>query len=171
MINNAHNFEIYDQNSWKSHNFVFWRWIEIFEFFSELEKWRIFECLLKILLLILLELANVIEEIEHGLRLARWPHFGKNVPKAQRFVSGAGHDAFAVRTSCQVEHAVGVAGQLGHLGEWGVTPDEDLVLWVAVGGDELVGVLRPGQVAHLATRVDRLQRLLGQRIPKFDASD
>ena len=46
-----------------------------------------------------------------------------------------------------------MAGQLGHLGEAGIFPDQDLVLRVAVGGDQLAGVLRPSQVANLKTLV------------------
>ena len=35
------------------------------------------------------------------------------------------------------------------LNEAGIFPDKDLVLTVAVGGDQLAGMLGPGQVAHL----------------------
>ena len=40
-----------------------------------------------------------------------------------------------------------------HLDQAGVFPDQDLILRVAVGGDQLAGVLRPGQVANLKTLV------------------
>ena len=40
-----------------------------------------------------------------------------------------------------------------HLDQTGVFPDQDLILRVAVGGDQLAGVLRPGQVANLKTLV------------------
>ena len=40
-------------------------------------------------------------------------------------------------------------GQFGHLGEAGILPDQDLVLRVAVGRDQLTGVLRPGEVTDL----------------------
>ena len=42
-----------------------------------------------------------------------------------------------------------MAGQLGHLGQAGIFPDQDLVLRVAVGGDQLTGVFRPGEVTDL----------------------
>lgn len=40
-------------------------------------------------------------------------------------------------------------GQRGELGHGGVLPDDDLVLAVAVRGDDLVHVLGPRYVAHL----------------------
>ncbi len=51
----------------------------------------------------------------------------------------------------QIEHSCGVSGELGHLCEGWVSPDDDLVLGVAVGADQLVGTLGPRQVAHLRT--------------------
>ena len=40
-----------------------------------------------------------------------------------------------------------------YLDQAGVIPDQDLILRVAVGGDQLAGLLRPGQVANLKTLV------------------
>jgi hypothetical protein len=36
-----------------------------------------------------------------------------------------------------------------HLNKAGIFPDKDLVLTVAVGGDQLTSVFRPGQIAYL----------------------
>lgn len=87
--------------------------------------------------------------------------------------------------------------ELRHLSERGVFPDEDLVLRVPVGAHlereretdvmlpsaqqgssrgphtgthQLVGVLRPGQVAHLGAGVDALQGLPCQGVPEADAA-
>jgi len=40
-----------------------------------------------------------------------------------------------------------------YLNQAGILPDENLVLTVSVGGDQLAGVLRPGQVAYLEKSV------------------
>ena len=60
--------------------------------------------------------------------------------------------------------------QLGDLGQRGVAPDDDLVLGVAVGADQLVGPLGPGQVAHLGPRVHPLQELARQGVPEADGA-
>ena len=60
---------------------------------------------------------------------------GEDVPEAQCLVAGAGDDGLAVGRHGEVEHPVGVAGQLGHLHERRVLPHQDLVLRVAVCGD------------------------------------
>ena len=73
----------------------------------------------------------------------------EHIPEPESFVPSARHDALSVRRHGQVENTVAVAGQLGHLGEAGIFPDQDLVLRVAVGRHQLTGVLRPGEVADL----------------------
>jgi hypothetical protein len=88
----------------------------------------------------------------------------------QGFISGPGHDGLAVGRHCQIQHAVGMARQLGHLDERGVFPHQDLVLRVAVGRDELGGVLGPREIAHLAAGVDRLHGLTGQGVPEPDTA-
>ena len=44
-----------------------------------------------------------------------------------------------------------MTSQFGHLCEAGIFPDQDLVLRVAVGGDQLAGVFRPGEVTDLSS--------------------
>ena len=95
---------------------------------------------------------------------------GEDVPEAERLVAGAGDNGLAVGTHGQVEDPVAVAGELGELGHGRILPDEYLILRVAVRGDELVRVLRPGEVAHLRARVHGLQVLPGERVPEPDAS-
>ena len=73
----------------------------------------------------------------------------EHIPEPESFVPSTRHDALAVRRHRQVENAVAVAGQLGHLGEAGVFPHEDLVLRVPVGRHQLTGVLRPSEIADL----------------------
>lgn len=63
-----------------------------------------------------------------------------------------------------------MAGQFGHLGERRILPDQDLILWIAVRGDQLRGVLRPCQIAHLWAGVHALHGLARQRVPKPDTS-
>ena len=60
--------------------------------------------------------------------------------------------------------------QLGDLGQRGVAPDDDLVLGVAVGTDQLVGALGPGQVTHLGPCVHPLQGLSRQGVPEADGA-
>ena len=43
-----------------------------------------------------------------------------------------------------------MSGEFDDLLHGGVLPDEDLVLAVAVGADQLTRVLGPGQITHLA---------------------
>ena len=73
----------------------------------------------------------------------------EHVPEPESFVPGARHDALTVRRHGEIENTVAVAGQLGHLGQAGIFPDKDLVLRVAVGRDQLTGVLGPGEVTDL----------------------
>ena len=60
---------------------------------------------------------------------------GEDVPEAQCLVAGAGDDGLAVGRHGEVEHAVRVPGQLGHLHQRRVLPHQDLVLRVAVRRD------------------------------------
>ena len=62
-----------------------------------------------------------------------------------------------------------MAGERRHLAHRRVAPHDDLVLAVAVRRDELVDVLGPAQVAHLAARVDARERRRGLRVPEADA--
>ena len=70
-----------------------------------------------------------------------------------------------------------------YLSEAGILPHEDLVLRVAVGGDQLAGVLGPRQIAdldiemrsgdfsvcsYLTAGVDALHGLPGERVPEPD---
>ena len=59
---------------------------------------------------------------------------GEDVPEAERLVAGARDDGLAVGRHGQVQHAVRVAGELGHLAQRRVPPHQDLVLAVAVRG-------------------------------------
>ena len=51
----------------------------------------------------------------------------KHVPKSQRFIARPCHDRLAIWTHCQVQHAVCMASQSGHLGHGWVTPHNDLI--------------------------------------------
>jgi len=62
----------------------------------------------------------------------------------------AGDNGLAVRRDSQVEHAQRVASQRGQLGHGRVAPHDDLVLAVTVRAHNLVDILAPRQVAHLA---------------------
>ena len=44
----------------------------------------------------------------------------------------------------------------GYLGQTGILPHEDLVLGVPVGGHQLAGVLRPGEITHLNMSCENL---------------
>ena len=103
--------------------------------------------------------------------------FSEILQSPESLVPRAGDDALSVGRHGEVEHAVAVPSQLGnldrkdislqknilvvekikdrtrHLDQAGIFPDQDLILRVAVGGDQLAGVLRPGQVANLKTSV------------------
>lgn len=106
-------------------------------------------------------LSNFGEKIKNTLGLFGVSRFRKDVPKSQGLVSGASDNRFAVRADGQIEHTVAVSGEFGQLGHHWVLPDEDLILRVAVGGDELVGVFGPGEVADLRPSVYRLEVLPG----------
>lgn len=59
----------------------------------------------------------------------------EHIPEPESFVSCAGDDRLAVRRHGQVEDPIGMASQLGHLGQTRVLPHEDLILRVAVGAN------------------------------------
>ena len=60
--------------------------------------------------------------------------------------------------------------KLGYLHEGWVAPDDDLVLRVAVRGDQFIRAPAPGQVADLGARVGALQARTCQHVPEFDGS-
>lgn len=94
-------------------------------------------------------LSNLGEKIKNTFGLFGVSRFGKDVPKPQGLVAGASDNGLAVRAHGQIEHTVAVSGEFGQLGHHRILPDEDLILRVAVSGDELVGVFGPGEIAHL----------------------
>lgn len=49
-------------------------------------------------------------------------------------------------------------------------PNDYLVFAIAVGADELVHILRIGQITHLAPGVDPVERLAGQGVPEANAT-
>jgi len=59
-----------------------------------------------------------------------------------------------------------VARQLGQLQHRRVLPDKNLILRVTMRAYQLIGMLRPRQVAHLRARIHRLQILSSQSIPE-----
>jgi len=75
------------------------------------------------------------EQIQHGLVFFLAARFAKDVPETQSFVARAGHDRFAIRRHRQIEHSVGMTGELGHLREAWILPHENLVLRVTVRAD------------------------------------
>ena len=83
----------------------------------------------------------------------------KDAPKPERLITGAGNDGFTVGRHGQVEDAIRVARQLSHLRQTRVLPNQNLILRVAVGADQLRGMFRPRQIAHLRPRVHVLHRL------------
>jgi len=68
--------------------------------------------------------------------------------------------------SHQVQDSCCVPSESGNLGQRGVPPEDDLVLGVAVCAHELVGPIRPRQVANLGTCVNRLQGLPCHCVPE-----
>lgn len=63
-----------------------------------------------------------------------------------------------------------MTSKFGDLDQRRVLPDEYLVLRVTVCGDQFTGVLGPGQVANLGSRVHTVHRLRGQSVPETDAT-
>jgi len=80
--------------------------------------------------------------------------FLESVPEAECLVAGAGDYGLAVRAHGEVEDAVGVAGEGDDLLHARVLPHDDLVLRVTVRRHDLVAVLGPCKVAHLAAGVE-----------------
>ncbi len=95
---------------------------------------------------------------------------GEDAPKTERLVASAGHDRLSAGRHGEVQDAERVASQLGHLDKARVLPEQNLVLGVAVGADELGRVLGPGEVADLGPGVDALHGLAGERVPEADAT-
>lgn len=96
--------------------------------------------------------------------LLRWEH----VPESQCLISCACDQRLAIRTCCQVQHSVGVSGQGCHSLHARVLPNVDLVLTIAVGGNELVHILGEHQVAHLTAGLNGLERFKLQGVPELD---
>lgn len=116
------------------------------------------------------DLPDVGKQIQYRLILLLTTRFAKDIPKAQRLIAGTGDNCLAIGTECQIEHPIGVTRQLGHLRQRWIFPHKYLVLWVAVCGDQLRWVLRPGQIAHLRASVHALHGLTRQRIPEAYAT-
>lgn len=74
---------------------------------------------------------------------------GSYLPEAEGLVGGTRHDSVAVGAHSHVEHAGLVPREIGNLGESGVLPQGELVLGEAVGGEDLLLVLRPHERADL----------------------
>jgi len=110
-----------------------------------------------------------IKQIQNGLAFLRRSAFGENIPKPQSLVSGPGNDGLTVWRHRQVQHAIRMSRQLGHLNERRVFPDEDLILTISVSADQFVGVFGPSQIADLRPGIDALQRLSRQSIPESNA--
>lgn len=94
----------------------------------------------------------------------------EDAPEAKRLVSRPRHDRLAVWAAREVQDAVGVAREGGHLGHGGVRPDDDLVQGVPVRADDLVHVLGPQEVADLRARVDGADGGARLRVPEADAA-
>lgn len=116
----------------------------------------------------LLSLSDIGKQIQNGLVLLLTARLAEYVPKSQRLVAGARNNSLTIGTQRQIEHTIRMARQLGHLRQGGIFPHEYLVLRVAVRGDQLRGVLGPGQIANLRARVHALHGLARQRIPETD---
>ena len=67
----------------------------------------------------------------------------ERIPESQRLIASTCDDDLAVWTHGQVEDTVGMACQRDDLLHAWVFPDDDLVLTVAMCGDNFVAVFRP----------------------------
>eukprot|EP00327_Prymnesium_parvum_P027875 CAMPEP_0195589588 /NCGR_PEP_ID=MMETSP0814-20130614/33711_1 /TAXON_ID=97485 /ORGANISM="Prymnesium parvum, Strain Texoma1" /LENGTH=203 /DNA_ID=CAMNT_0040728615 /DNA_START=317 /DNA_END=929 /DNA_ORIENTATION=+ len=108
-------------------------------------------------------------EIKHRRGVAGVPFrlwAGENVPESKRLVSSSCHDSLSIRRHRKVQHAQCMPCKRSNLAHRGVAPHNDLVLRVAVSGHQLVDVLRPAQVAHLAPRVNAVERASSLRVPE-----
>ena len=94
---------------------------------------------------------------------------GKDVPEPQGLVSGSRHYRLTVWRHGQVQNSEGVPGERGELCQGGVPPYDDLILTVAVRAHQLVHVLRPHQVADLASSVHGVQSRVRGGVPETNA--
>ena len=92
--------------------------------------------------------------------------FVEDLPKPQGFVAGSSDDVLAAGTHCQVQHSCGVSVEREQLGLVLLVPNDDGVLRVPVGADELVVSFRTNQAAHLRVRVDLRSLLAVESVPK-----
>mmetsp|Transcript_45852 Transcript_45852/g.139263 ORF Transcript_45852/g.139263 Transcript_45852/m.139263 type:complete len:444 (+) Transcript_45852:221-1552(+) len=97
------------------------------------------------------------------------PRCREHVPESQGLVPRSGNDRRTVGTHSQVQHAVCVPREGGHLGHGGVPPHDNLVEGVPVGRDELVAIAGPGEVAHLTSGVDAVEGGAAEGVPEADA--
>lgn len=79
--------------------------------------------------------------------------FLKAIPEAKGLVSSAGNNSLTIWAHRQVEDSVSMASERNNLLHVGIFPDDDLILAVSVGRHNFVAVLRPCQIADLATGV------------------
>lgn len=94
----------------------------------------------------------------------------EHLPEAESLVASSRGDGGAVGAEREVEHAAGVAAELGHADHGGILPDDELVLREAVRRDELALVGVPLQSAHLRAGVDRVEARAGGAAPGADAA-
>src|ERR1700710_971901 len=92
----------------------------------------------------------------------------EDFPETQGLITSARHHRLAVRAHGEVQDTEGVASQRNNLLHARVLPDDNLVLTVSVCADDLVRVLGPRKIAHLAAGVNLLDHRTRRRVPEFD---
>ena len=57
-----------------------------------------------------------------------------------------------------------MTSELGNLGQGRISPDDDLILGVAMSAHKLIGTLRPSQVAYLSIKKTQQVRVVNHLI-------
>ena len=101
-------------------------------------------------------------------RIGSWSR--KDLPEPECFVTSTCDYCGSIGRHGQVQDSVGVTRQCNDLAKARIPPHHDLIQGVTVCAHDLVAVLRPSEVAHLAARINTVQCRTTQRIPEPDTS-
>lgn len=90
-------------------------------------------------------------------------------PKPERLISSPRDNGLSWGVHGQEKHSTRMSRQSRHLLKRWVLPNDDFVVGVPMGADNLFGVFREHQITHLRSGIDAVYKWIVKRIPKFDS--
>lgn len=94
----------------------------------------------------------------------------KAIPEPKGLVTGTSDNDLTIRAHGEIQNPVSVTSEGDDLLHARVLPNDDLVLAVAVGGNDLVRVLGPSKVTDLRASIDLICGNSTERVPELDTA-